>query len=197
MKLNAELIDESLSLLATLIEGEPPLHFIICGGSSLLALGMVKRDTTRDVDILAMMDQGEVCSAKPLPAYLEIAAAQVSRELHLMDDWLNTGPSDDSFFRFGLPEGIADRLVTREYGISLTISYISRFDQIHLKLYAAVDNGPHASRHSQDLLDLNPTDEELKLAITWCLLHDDSAGFQMNLKLTLTNLEYADVAQSL
>lgn len=197
MDINQQSIEESLSLLASLIDGQPPLHFVICGDSSLLALGMVSRETTRDVDVLALLDQGRIITAKPLPEYILVAAEQVRKEMNLMEGWFNTGPSDDSFFRFGLPEGLADRLTTREYGPSLTISYIGRIDQIHLKLYAAADQGPTPSRHSNDLRDLTPTSDELLQAAQWCLLHDESEGFRMLLKATLTELGHESVHQAL
>src|SRR5476649_270256 len=48
-------LDRALGLLGELIaaRGHSLQHFVVCGGSSLLALGLVKRTTTRDVDILA------------------------------------------------------------------------------------------------------------------------------------------------
>lgn len=193
MELDSTSIDQSLALLAALTKDQPPLHFIVCGGSSLLALGMVQRQTTRDVDVLALLDEGQALTAKPLPAYLTAAASRVQKEMGLMDDWFNTGPSDESFFRFGLPEGLVDRLTPREYGPSLTISYLGRLDQIHLKLYAAADQGPAPSRHSADLRDLAPSAEELTLAARWCRLHDDSAGFRQLLQATLIELGHDDL----
>lgn len=53
--LNSTLLDEALSLLAELTAEHPPQHWVVCGGSSLLALGLVRRTTTRDVDVLARM----------------------------------------------------------------------------------------------------------------------------------------------
>lgn len=193
MELSLSSIDQSLALLAALTKDQPPLHFIVCGGSSLLALGMVQRQTTRDVDVLALLEDGQALTAKPLPAYLIAAANRVQKEMGLMDDWFNTGPSDDSFFRFGLPEGLVSRLTPREYGPSLTISYLGRFDQIHLKLYAAADQGPGPSRHSADLHDLDPSAEELTQAAQWCRLHDDSEGFRFLLQATLTELGHDDL----
>lgn len=43
--------------------------------------------------------------------------------------------------------------------ICITVLSASRLDQIHLKLYALVDQG--AARHEQDLRALKPTTEEL------------------------------------
>jgi hypothetical protein len=52
----------------------------------------------------------------------------------------------------------------------------SRFDQVHFKLYAAVDQGPD-SKHADDLRRLRPTVEELEAAAAWCRQHDPSGAF--------------------
>ena len=102
-KLDDSLLEEVLALLAELTAGRPQQHFVVCGGSSLLALGLVSRTTTRDVDVLARIEDGVLVTAKPLPDWLDVAIDQVGTEYGLMDKWFNTGPSDDTFFRFGFP----------------------------------------------------------------------------------------------
>ena len=59
----------------------------------------------------------------------------------LPEDWLNNGPSngEGGLFRMGLPEGLAARLTWTTIGEKLALGFISRLDQIHFKLYAAVD----------------------------------------------------------
>ena len=175
--LNATLLDEALSLLAESTEGHPKQHWVVCGGSSLLALGLISRTTTRDVDVLARAGPDGLITAKPLPEWLARAAEQVRKQLGLMENWFNTGPSDDSFFRFGFPEGMAERLIAREYGPkkNLRISFISRRDQVFFKLYATADSD--MGRHYQDLQDLKPTAEELLAAARWTRTQDPSEGF--------------------
>ena len=190
-------LDSALTALAEFIQNERPLHFVVCGGSSLLALGMVTRTTTRDVDVLALIQDDTLVTAKPLPEYLTIAIDQVGREMGFIKNRFNTGPSDDSFFRFGLPNGLKDRLTSRDYGPALRISYIGRIDQIHLKLYAAADNGPGSSRHSLDLNDLAPTSQELLQAARWTLQHDSSEGFIMLLSETLRQLGHEEIIHQL
>jgi hypothetical protein len=94
-----------------------------------------------------------------------------------MENWFNTDPSDDSFFRFGFPEGMAERLIARDYGPkkNLRISFISRRDQVFFKLYATVDSD--MGRHYEDLQDLQPTAEELLAAARWTRTQDPSEGF--------------------
>jgi len=197
MTISPTTLNSALTALAEFIQNEPPLHFVVCGGSSLLALGMVTRTTTHDVDVLALIQDDKLVTAKPLPEYLITAINEVGREMGFIENWFNTGPSDDSFFRFGLPYGLKDRLTSKDYGPALRISYISRIDQIQLKLYAAADNGPGSNRHSLDLNDLAPTAEELLQAAHWTLQHDSSEGFIMLLSETLKQLGHEELIHQL
>lgn len=196
-KFGTELLDQALSLLAETIEfgGHPPQHFVVCGGSSLLALELVSRTATRDVDILARLKDRQLVQAKPLPEWLMQAAESVREELNLPNNWFNTGPADDSFFRWGFPEGIEARLTEKQYGDQLTISFISRYDQIFFKLYAAADSGP--GRHYADLRDLAPTKEELLAAARWTRIQDPSEGFQFILSQLLKELGHEDLIEQL
>ena len=101
----------------------------VVGGSALLALGLISR-ATRDVDVLAIVDDNELMSAQPLPAALLDAAHTVARDFGLADDWLNPGPT--SLLDLGLPDGFYERAQYRVYGPGLEILFASRVDQIHL-----------------------------------------------------------------
>lgn len=175
-EINRKSLDDALSLLGGLMltRNRPPTHLVVCGGSALIALDLVER-STRDVDVLALWDKGTLQCARPLPEWLKQDANAVRMELSLPPEWLNDGPADEHLFRLGLPNGMADRLVNRDYGPTLRISFINRLDQIHLKLYAAADQG---GRHFTDLRKLNPTDEELLAAARWTFTHDPSAPFR-------------------
>lgn len=196
--LNNQLLDQALLLLAERLRraGEPPLRIIVCGGSALIALGLVPR-ATRDVDVVALMDErGEMISPNPLPARLLAAAREVADTLDLSEDWLNNRPSSDKggLYQLGLPKGLASRLMKREYGEHLTVCFVGRLDQIHFKLYAAVDRGGH---HVQDLAALAPKPEEIEQAARWAMSHDVSAGFRSLLKSMLNQLGYKHVARRL
>jgi hypothetical protein len=106
-------------------------------------------------------------------------------------DWLNPGPS--ALLDFGLPEGFAERAEVRSYG-ALTLHLASRFDQIYLKLYAAVDQGP-GSNHVDDLKALHPSRDELRGAAAWARTHDPSAVFREELRaaLRLFGVDDADI----
>jgi hypothetical protein len=144
----------------------------VVGGSALLALGLISR-ATRDVDVLAIVDGDELMSAQPLPAALVGAAQTVARDFGLSDEWLNPGPT--SLLDLGLPEGFFERTQHRHYGPGLEVLFASRLDQIHLKLYATVDQG--AGKHLNDLRALEPTERELLDAAHWSQTHDPSDGY--------------------
>ena len=45
-----------------------PYQLIICGGAGLMMTSLISRQTTKDVDVVAMMDQeGQLFSPDPLP----------------------------------------------------------------------------------------------------------------------------------
>ena len=163
-------------------------ELVVIGGSGLLALGVIER-STRDVDLLALRFKDELGSAEPLPAALEAARNRVARDLSLPADWLNPGPTD--LLDFGLPEGFIGRLERRDYGRALTVYFASRYDQIHFKLYALVDQGP--GKHEDDLRALSPTDEEFAAAARWSRLHDPSEGYAQVLGEVLAHMGVKDV----
>jgi hypothetical protein len=192
---NKEDIDLVLNALGEQLSAVDKGHIdiLVCGGSALHALGLVTR-TTKDVDVVAMISHSSsngliLGTAQPLPQSLVEAAKKVERDFQLKDDWLNPGPT--SALDFGLPEGVLDRAETREYGKYLTVRFISRYDQIHFKLYAAVDQG---GKHYQDLIALNPTAEELESAARWSMTHDVSEGYRNALKDMLIEMGYKNVA---
>jgi hypothetical protein len=194
-KLGKETLERALTLLAEKLEfdGAAPVSLVVCGGSSLIALGLVNR-TTKDVDVLALMDEeGRLLSSDPLPEAVSRAAGDIAGQLDLDPKWLNGGPTD--LLKWGLPEGFLARLTERKYGNALRIWYVGRLDQIHFKVFAATDAGP--GRHVNDLLTLAPTNEELLAGARWTLTQDGSEGFVMILKEMLRELGHEDIANQL
>jgi len=164
-------------------------ELVVIGGSALLALGLVER-TTRDVDIVALRSEEELDSANPLPKGLRIARDLVARDFSLKEGWLNSGPT--KFLDFELPEGFVDRLERRDYGLGLVVYFASRYDQIHFKLYAAVDEGG-PGKHEKDLRALAPAKDELIAAARWSRTHDVSEGYAEELRAALEFLGVTDV----
>jgi hypothetical protein len=161
---------------------EDSYELVVVGGSGLLVLGLIER-ATRDVDLVALRVGSELEKPDPLPTSLREARDRVARDFALPEHWLNSGPA--SLLDFDLPAGFLDRVETRSYGDHLTVHFASRFDQIHLKLYASVDAGP--GKHSQDLEALAPTPEELLQAARWTRTHDPSPGFEDVLRRVLAH----------
>jgi hypothetical protein len=155
-------------------------EIVVIGGSGLLLLGVVVR-TTHDVDVVAILEAGELRTAEPLPAPLVAAATDVARVLGLSPDWLNSAPT--ALLDFGLPEGFLARCRVRRHG-ALVVHAASRVDQVHFKLYAAADHGPR-SKHVSDLRALAPTNDELRAAARWCRTQDPSPAFAISLRNAL------------
>ena len=174
------------------VHGEMPLGLVVCGGTALSALGLVMR-TTRDMDVLGLVSETQngvtIQSIKKFPEWLVEAANRVGRDFDLPENWLNLGPA--SQVESGLPEGFEKRLVKKVYGQYLTIYFISRIDQIHFKLCAAVDQDGY---HVQDLFALKPTEYEMEEAAKWVVTQDVSEVFKALLKDFLEIHNYGDTA---
>ncbi len=173
--------------------GSEPLDLLVCGGSALHALHLVTR-TTKDVDVVARIEGGSGAMHRPdpFPQALASAIAKVARDFGLKDDWFNPGPA--SALDFGLPDGVLKRAEVARYGSHLIVRFFSRYDQIHFKLYAAVDQG---GKHYADLLALNPTAEELLAAAKWSMTHDVSEAYRGEVKRILIGMGHNDVAERL
>jgi hypothetical protein len=172
--LTHDTLDDALHTLGELLAHRAaPTGLVLVGGGALVLLGLLER-STRDLDVVARIDTGALAEAEPLPPALQAAVTEVAVALDLAPDWLNTGPA--ALLRLGLPEGFAQRAHRRRYG-ALEIWLADRYDQIHLKLYAAADHWPARSRHLVDLRALRPTAAELRAAADWCRSHDPSVAF--------------------
>lgn len=165
-------------------------ELVVVGGSGLLALGEVER-STRDVDLVALRTGEELGPARPLPDALRRAAERVARDFGLDEAWLNGGPT--SLLDFGLPEGFLERLDSRSYGEALIVHFASRYDQIHFKLYAMVDEGG-PGKHEQDLRAMAPSEAELLAAAHWSRTHDPSEAYRETLVQALWHLGVSDAA---
>jgi hypothetical protein len=190
-------LETALRLLAGRLDlaETDPVGLVVCGGSALIAEGLVLR-VTRDVDVLALMDaRRRLVNPAPLPDFLLKAAKEVARDLGFEENWLNNGPSSDAggLFQLGLPEGIENRLDKQRYGPRLTVYFVGRFDQIHFKLYAAADRSDEGT-HLNDLLSLEPTDIELESAARRAMTHDVSPAFRMILQQLLREIGHENVA---
>jgi hypothetical protein len=186
-------LNEALMLINEhlILDNAPVTEIVVCGGSALIAPGLVPR-TTQDVDIVALMKAEVLVDSEPLPKYLIEAADRVGKVLNLPVDWLNNGPA--SQFQMGLPQGFQERLTTVIVGKKLTVHYIGRYDQIFFKTFASADRGGY---HVSDLKALNPADEELIAAAKWCMTQDTSEAFRMILKDMFKQLGWQNVSEQI
>lgn len=199
MNYGYETIYEALRLLDGRLKLNQSSSFalVVCGGTALNAMHLIQR-TTKDVDIVALMgSENQLVDPAPLPEELLVAAKEVADTLNLSQDWLNNGPSsgDGGLFRLGLPDGFKERLVKNYKGEKLTVYLVSRLDQIHFKLYAAIDQ--FGSYHASDLKQLSPSDKELLDAVRWATTHDPSEGFREATKLFLREFGYERLADKI
>ncbi len=171
---NDDLSEALQTLGALLSERELAFDVVVVSGGALLLRGLIARPT-KDMDVVALVEDGAWVSASPLPEELLHAVREVAGALDLADDWLNSGPS--SLLDLGLPTGLAGRALTQAYG-GLTLRVAARVDQVAFKLYAAADQWPHRGKHLQDLNQLGPTPAELRGAAMRCRTHDPSPGFR-------------------
>ncbi|MCK4646653.1 MAG: hypothetical protein KAU46_10400 [Candidatus Aminicenantes bacterium] len=177
-------------------EGTGRIEMVVCGGAALNILEYVQR-TTKDVDVIAFVNKdedGAIFFKKTSPRKSEIVAAakRVQRDFNLPENWLNTGPAP--VLDFDLPEGLMKRVETLTYGKSLIIHFLGRYDQIHFKLFAAVDRG-RPDVHYHDLMALEPTAQELEDASRWSMTYDPSDPYKEVLKEFLSKIGYKDVAE--
>jgi len=176
-----------------------PLELVSCGGASLNLMGWVARSTS-DVDIIGSARVGAKGKVKlqpegPLPAQFTELVGEVGRELGIRQDWLNFGAAP--LVQFGLPLGFEHRLKRRRFGRCLALHLASRLDQIHLKVYAAMDPKTRLETHLGDLLDLEPTEAEAKAVVDWLLGRMTSPAFRRKLKQVLDRIGHEKLAQTL
>jgi hypothetical protein len=200
-RLDYSTLDKAFLTLGALLEDSKNarINIVVCGGASLIATNLVTR-TTKDVDIVAMLDSNEkIVEARPLPEILLQAADSVASAMNLPASWLNNGPRsivNPRLPNYGLPEGFLQRLKTRTYGRNLSVYFLDRIDQIYFKLFAAVDlGGP--GRHLDDLDSLTPTDDELYAAAQWVQIQDPSESFTETMKTMLRMTGHERVAEKL
>jgi len=85
------------------------------------------------------------------------------------------------------------RLKKKSYGECLTIYFIGRLDQVHFKIYAAMDP-KQGERHLSDLLDINPTEREVQAAVSWLLGRKAGPEFKATLKQVLERIGHERLA---
>jgi Nucleotidyltransferase of unknown function (DUF6036) len=173
-----------------------PIGIFICGGSAMIIENYIDR-ATKDIDILAIETKNSkekiIKSADPLPEDFLKMAKETANDLGLPETWINSGPA--SLKPQDFPEGCANRAHKHILSKTLTVYFLDRTDLIYLKVYAAADTGP--GKHTNDLLSLKPTNEEIEKAAQWTLKQDVSEHFKFILKDMLKKLGYEQVSEKI
>lgn len=195
MEFNSDELEKTLFLLngRLLLNNAHCFYLIVCGGSALLINNLIQR-VTKDVDVVALCDENlRLIDPEPLPEELVKAAKEVAEDLNLPENWLNNGPSsgEGGIFRLGLPDNIISRCIRKKYGEKLTVFFTGRLDLIFFKLYAAVDR--FGGYHADDLVQLEPADEELIQAARWSMTHDPSEGYRQSMEILLREIGYEHI----
>lgn len=150
-----------------------PESIVVVGGAALSLRGWIRR-STRDVDVIALVDErGDRWTPPVFSDALESAVALVARDYGVETDWLNAVIGKQ--WETGLPDDIERDIEWIRFG-ALRVGLAGRQTLITLKLFAAVDQWP-ASVHLQDLRILTPTDGELERARAWVERQDAAMDF--------------------
>lgn len=174
--LHAEEIEEALTAVGELLAALGERHaIVVVGGATMNLLGFVRRSTS-DVDVIARAHRDELGElrlepAEPFPPALDRAIRTAARDLGLDEGWMNAVVGAQ--WKRGLPPGMTGDITWRTYGEGLDVGLAGRRTLIALKLFAAADAAP-GSVHTQDLLALRPTDEELEHAAEWVRTQDEA-----------------------
>lgn len=172
--IGSDQLRDALSAVGEILESEDEeVSIVIVGGTSLNLSGIVDR-TTDDVDVIARAEteEGEVTLIRPdpMPKVLEEAIQRVARDFSLSSKWLNTAVGNQ--WETSLPPSLQEDLTWQRFG-GLRVGVAGRRPLIALKLLAAVDQGQQ-SVHYQDLVRLDPTEEEFEEARAWAETEDPS-----------------------
>jgi hypothetical protein len=101
-----------------------------------------------------------VKSAFEFPPDLQAASDEVASAFGLPKRWLDDRPASD--FANAAPVGFESRLERADYGDSLCIWHLARFDIVAIKLIAASERyGKPQGKHLRDVRTLRPTPSEI------------------------------------
>lgn len=168
---DARVLEQLLGAVGAHLEAAgTSVSVVIVGGAALALRGWVPR-STHDVDVLALasgVGGTQVLIPPVFPEELLDAVARVARDFDLSQDWFNAQVGAQ--WQTGLPENADQDLRWLRFG-GLRVGLAGRHTLIALKLHTAADSDP-ASKHTQDLLALDPTDQELEAARAWVVGQD-------------------------
>ena len=197
-----ESIEEVLHAFAEHLaeDGVHHLELVVCGGAALNILGLIHRGT-RDVDVVAIVERdkhGQAILQIPsaLDESIKKAILRIHKDFNLEENWFNI-QTGALFTSLHFPKGILERTIKREFGNNVIIHFLDRYDQIHFKLYAALDNETRRAVHLSDLLALSPSETEICEAAKWLLTRPSGEFYKHALQNLLEQIGFGHVAKKL
>lgn len=148
---------------------------VIVGGSALVLMGVVSRNT-KDVDVLIPALPQAITNAAR-----DFAKQQRQAGNNVVGDWLNNGP-----IQLGdvLPAGWRERVEPLFQGEALTFTVLGRADLLKSKLFALVDRNIDL----EDCIALKPTADELAECLPWLEQQDGNEEWPAYARDTLAKL---------
>jgi hypothetical protein len=175
-------IVQNLKLLSEWLRVKHPevtVELTVVGGAALALMGFEKQ--TGDIDILV---------PDALPEAVKRGIVQVAKAKRLPPGWINPDAANifrDLRRRKTLPQYFRKAWRTLEIGKNLKVNVIGRQALISMKLYAAT---PSFAKHTQDLVKLGPSAEEVKEALRFVLSVDSHESRQNDLRIILKGLGF-------
>jgi len=165
---------------------------VCCGASALCVLGLLARRTL-DIDAIGLVGTNkQIVSIEEFSPEVNDAIAAAGLSLGLLPGWFNGAAS--AVLARGLPVGALERsaVQAKDFGPCLTVHFMDRIDLIALKMYAALDP-KEGRRHVKDLVEINPSREELLHGIKWIGSLPSSLAFKQSLHRLLEGFDAADL----
>lgn len=169
------------------------VRLLCCGGSGLCMLEILSR-VTKDVDVLAFITEDyRLRAIDTFSPEMGQAITRTAQALGLENDWFNAEAT--ILLERSLPEGIVERSSRhiQMYGPCLTVQFVDRLDQVALKLYAAMDP-VKGRRHEDDLVAMQPMEEEIEHGLKWLHSWPSSEAFTKRLAFLVKGLGFGKLA---
>ena len=165
---------------------------VCCGASALCVVGLLSRRTL-DIDAIGTLGKtGKLEAIDGFSPEMNGAVAAAGLSLGLLPGWFN-GAASAVLVR-GLPTGALERSAgqAKDFGPCLTVRFMDRIDLIALKMYAALDP-KEGRRHVKDLVEIEPSREELFHGVQWIGSLPSSPAFKESLRRLLEGFDAADL----
>ncbi len=147
------------------------MQLFVCGSMAFMMLDLIARNRTQDVDCAGFVFGAENSRKIERPVVerpLRDAIRRVARAYSIAENWLSF--QSRILLENGLPEGLESRLKEKHYGSRLTVLIASKLDMVFFRLKASIMR----EKDIQDLIEMQPTEEEFEWAGGLCVEQGDA-----------------------